>query len=162
MPSSNARRAAALSDPAGPREPASSDFWLGRILGRLNEPAVITGAQVIVYLLTATAGVLAAFGGFPNLLDSYIGAIATAVIGGTLVLGGGLGAVACFMGAWWVERVALLVCALGWVLMLPAAVSFAVDQAGSRWLIVMLLAIACGDIFKRYRRIDWAYLDPTR
>jgi hypothetical protein len=53
---------------------------------------------------------------------------------------------------------------LGWVLLLPAALFFALAGRGSSgiWLVVALVITALSDVFKRYRRIDWAYLDPAR
>ena len=96
------------------------------------------------------------------MLEATVGVVVAVLVGTVLVLGATVGVVACLRGAWWAERVALMVCALGWVLCLPAAVTFAFAWDGARWLIVLLLLLALGDIFKRYRRIDWAYLDPSR
>jgi dipeptide/tripeptide permease len=56
-----------------------------------------------------------------------------------------------------------MVVALGWVMVLPAALAFAVTGRSSAvWLVVALVITALSDIFKRFRRIDWAYLDPTK
>jgi hypothetical protein len=78
------------------------------------------------------------------------------------MLGGLLGAITVLFGNWWLERVSLLVVGLGWTLILPAALSFAISGRGQSavWLVVALIFAALGDIFKRYLRIQWAYLDP--
>ena len=151
-----------MEEVGGPARPGSEEWWFRRILGRLAEPRAITASQVVQYVVTGAAGVLALSGGLPNLLNATVGVIAAVVVGSVLISGGIVGAVACLRGAWWAERVALLVCALGWVLCLPAAVTFAFAWHRARWLIVLLILLALGDIFKRYRRIDWAYLDPSR
>jgi hypothetical protein len=84
-------------------------------------------------------------------------------VGAFLVVGGALGAAAVLSGHWWLERVALMVVGLGWVMVLPAALAFAWSGRSSAvWLVVALVITALSDIFKRFRRIDWAYLDPTK
>jgi uncharacterized membrane protein YhhN len=68
------------------------------------------------------------------------------------------------LGNWWLERVALLITGLGWVLLLPATLTFALQGRGTGtiWIIVALIFTAIGDVFKRYQRIRWAYLDPAK
>jgi hypothetical protein len=110
------------------------------------------------------AGLLAAVGSAPVFLTGSIGPLLSVLVGGVLVVGGIVGAVAVVAGHWWLERVALLVVGLGWVMLLPAALFFAVAGRGSSgiWLVVALVITALSDVFKRYKRVDWAYLDPTR
>jgi hypothetical protein len=85
------------------------------------------------------------------------------LVGSILLVGGTLGALSVVTGAWWLERISLLIVAVGWIALLPAVISRAATGGTSAiWLVVALLAVALADIFKRYRRIDWAYLDPTR
>jgi hypothetical protein len=128
-----------------------------------REPAVINGAQVATNIAAAAAGLLAALGGSPTLITGQIGPVLSVAVGGVLLLGGTLGAVTVLIGNWWLERVALLVVGLGWVLLLPASLGFAMSGRSSGvWLVVALIFAALGDVFKRYRRIDWAYLDPAR
>lgn len=138
--------------------------WWGSVLwGRLEQPAALTAAQVGTNIVAAGAGVVAASGGFPHLLHGTVGPYIAVAIGAVLILGGLVGAAAVLRGLWWLERVALLTVGLGWVLMFPAAITYANDVfRGAPWLVLLLLLIALGDVFKRYRRIDWAYLDPTR
>jgi len=130
----------------------------------LHEPAAINAAQFLANAAAAAAGLLAVLGGMPALLTAQIGPLMAVAVGAILLVGGTLGAVAVATGAWWLERLSLLIIAVGWVAVLPAALSFATTpkSSGSIWLVVALLFVALADIFKRYRRIDWAYLDPTR
>jgi hypothetical protein len=130
----------------------------------VHEPAAINAAQFLANVAAAGSGLLAMLGGIPNVLTAQIGPVLAVLVGSILLVGGALGAVSVLTGAWWLERISLLIVAVGWVSLLPAAVSFATrpQSTGTIWLIVALLAVALSDIFKRYRRIDWAYLDPTR
>jgi hypothetical protein len=124
---------------------------------------VINGAQVATNVAAAAAGLLAALGGSPTLITGQIGPVLSVAVGGVLLVGGTLGTVTVLIGNWWLERVALLVVGLGWVLLLPASLGFAMSGRSSGvWLVVALIFAALGDVFKRYRRIDWAYLDPAR
>lgn len=129
----------------------------------VSEPAVINVAQIIGNLAAAGSGLLAAVGGLPTLVTGTIGPVLAVAVGSVLLFGGVLGAVAVLLGAWWLERVALLIVGLGWVMLLPAALTVASAGRGfAVWLVVALIFTALTDVFKRYRRIDWAYLDPTR
>ena len=128
-----------------------------------REPRVINGAQVIANLCAAGSGALSALGGLPTIVTGQIGPVLAVWVGIVLVVGGLLGAFTVLVGAWWLERVALLITGLGWVMLLPASLSFALTGRSSAiWLIVALIVAALADVFKRYRRIDWAYLDPMR
>ena len=142
----------------------SGDDKLWKVTHVLHEPAAINAAQFLANMAAALSGVLAMLGGMPNLLTAQIGAVMSVGVGAILLVGGTLGAVAVMTGTWWLERISLLIVAVGWVSLLPAALSFAgrPGSTGSIWLVVALLFVALSDIFKRYRRIDWAYLDPTR
>jgi hypothetical protein len=128
-----------------------------------REPKMINAAQVFTNLAAAGAGLLAAVGGSPTLLTGQIGPVLSVVVGLVLVVGGVLGSITVLVGNWWLERVALAVVGLGWIMILPAALGFAMTGKSSGvWLVVALIFAALGDVFKRYRRIDWAYLDPAR
>lgn len=141
---------------------SEDEAW--RLRHILHEPAAINAAQFLANLAAAVSGTLAVLGGMPTLLTAQIGAVMSVAVGSILLVGGTLGALAVIAGMWWLERISLLIVAVGWVSVLPAALSFAArpGATGSIWLVVALLAVALSDIFKRYRRIDWAYLDPTR
>lgn len=131
-------------------------------LGMFHEPAWISAAQVITNVAASVAGLLAAVGGVPVLITGTIGPVLAVGVGSVLFLGGMLGALSVLMGTWWLERVALLIVGLGWALILPAALTVAINSNSAVWLVVALICAAIGDVFKRYRHIDWAYLDPMK
>jgi Na+/phosphate symporter len=136
-----------------------------RFKSMFREPSVINAAQVGTNLAAASAGLLAAAGGSPTLITGQIGPVLSVVVGLTLVLGGVLGTVTVLMGNWWLERVALLVMALGWAMILPACLGVVFSgrpNTSGVWLVVALIFAALGDVFKRYKRIEWAYLDPAK
>jgi hypothetical protein len=135
-----------------------------KALRLLGEPFAINAAQVAGYSMAGGAGLLAAIGGAPTFLTGTIGPLLSVGVGSTLVIGGVIGTIAVLAGHWWLERIALLVTGLGWALLLPAAVFFALSprSSGGIWLVVALVIVALCDVFKRYRRISWAYLDPAR
>jgi hypothetical protein len=132
----------------------------------LKEPAVLTAAQIFTNVIAMVAGILTLTGSIPYIASTAntAGPIFGVVLGSILTLGGALGTVTVLTGTWWLERVALLITGLGWVLLMPVTIAFALAPGGSaaRWLIFLMLLTSVLDIFKRYRRIDWAYLDPTK
>jgi hypothetical protein len=129
----------------------------------LREPVMINAAQIVGNLAAAGAGLLAAVGGLPTLVTGTIGPVLAVGVGTVLVIGGLLGTFAVLLGLWWLERVALLITGLGWVLLLPASLAVATSgRSFAVWLVVALIFTALGDVVKRYARIGWAYLDPAR
>lgn len=135
--------------------------WYSLITERLSEPRWITGLQVLSYIVAAAAGALVVAGAFPYLFRGVLSPLIAASVGVVLGVGALIGVGACWGGVWWLERVALLLVGLGWLLLVPSVVS-----VGMWWLlklfILLLLAGLLLDVCKRYRRIDWAYLDPTK
>jgi hypothetical protein len=131
---------------------------------KFREPAVINGAQIVGNLAAAASGLLAALGASPTLITGQIGPVLAVGVGIILLIGGVLGTITVLLGNWWLERVALLITGLGWVLLLPATLTFAIQGRGTGtiWIIVALICTAIGDVFKRYQRIRWAYLDPAK
>jgi hypothetical protein len=130
-----------------------------------REPKAINAAQFVTYAAAAISGAVAAWGGLPIIVTGQIGPILAASVGSVLLIGGVLGAFAVLFGNWWLERVALLITGVGWLMLMPATFSFAFSGKASSytiWLIIALLFAALGDIVKRYLRIQWAYLDPQR
>lgn len=134
--------------------------WYHIITRRLAEPAVITALQIGSYLAFGLVGSLVIFGSLPYISLSMVAPWVALFVGVVLALGAVIGAVSCLKGVWWLERVALLLSALGWLLLVPSVMT-ATDGL-LRTFILLLVSIAVFDICKRYRRIDWAYLDPTK
>jgi hypothetical protein len=134
-----------------------------RFLAVFREPAVINAAQVVTNLAAAGAGLLAAIGAGPTFLTGQVGPFLAVVVGLVLVIGGTIGTITVLLGNWWLERVALLILGLGWVMILPSAFGLAMTgRSPGVWLVIALIFAALGDVFKRYQRIQWAYLDPAK
>jgi hypothetical protein len=128
-----------------------------------REPRAINGAQVVTNFAAAAAGLLAALGGAPTFMTGTVGPVISVVVGAVLVLGGIMGGTSVLLGNWWLERVALLITGLGWTLLMPACLTYAMAaRSPGIWLVIALIFAALGDIMKRYLRIQWAYLDPRR
>lgn len=130
----------------------------------ISEPRGINVAQIILYAVAALCGLAAAVGALePVFMTSSVGPPLIIAVGSILTAGGITGSFAVIAGMWWLERIALIVTGLGWFLLLPAALFFAATSEKSAiWLVVGLVVVVLCDAYKRYRRIDWAYLDPTR
>lgn len=130
----------------------------------ISEPRAINIAQFILYSIAATAGIFAAVGALSPLFTSTtVGPDLIAGVGVALTAGGITGAVAIPTGMWWLERIALCTIGISWLALLPAATYYAFTTTSSAiWLVIALLATAILSLYIRYRRIDWAYLDPTR
>lgn len=128
----------------------------------IHEPWAINAAQIVGYFMAGIAGGLAALGAIPTILTNNIGSTLSIIVGTTLLLGGVVGTTAVLTGHWWLERIALMIVAIGWIALLPVCVYYALTGRSTVWLIVALLIVALCDIFKRYRRIDWAYLNPAK
>ncbi|WPM94270.1 membrane protein [Arthrobacter phage Marchesin] len=135
--------------------------WHQLILGRLAEPRYITALQIVTYAAAVAAGALVVFAAFPFLFIGVLSPVVAVSVGLVLGIGGVIGVVACWRGVWWLERVALLMVALGWVLLVPSVLSAGLHPL-VRTFILLLVVVAVVDCCKRYRRIDWAYLDPTK
>ena len=83
-----------------------SQGWPSRVWMTLHEPRWVTAAMVGVYgaLVKMTVTILSSPGGTP--LDVVLGCLLLAV-------GGGIGILSAWRGAFWAEGPALLLCALG-------------------------------------------------
>lgn len=137
---------------------------VARAVRMISEPRAINTAQIILYAIAAAAGLAAAVGALnPLFASATVGPWIIITVGVILSIGGITGGYAVIAGLWWVERIALIVLGVSWIMLLPAALFFAFTTHNSAiWLVIALLATAVLSLFIRYRRIDWAYLDPTR
>lgn len=137
---------------------------VARAVRMISEPRAINTAQIILYAIAAAAGLAAAVGALnPLFASATVGPWIIITVGVILSIGGITGGYAVIAGLWWVERIALIVLGVSWIMLLPAALFFAFTTHNSAiWLVIALLGGVLCDVYKRYRRIDWAYLDPTR
>ncbi|QOI67666.1 membrane protein [Arthrobacter phage Orcanus] len=135
--------------------------WYSMIMGRIAEPSAITALQILSHFTAASAGGLVIMGAFPYLFRGIISPVMAFGVGLILAVGGAIGVASCWRGVWWLERVALMLVGLGWVLLVPSVLAIHLTGLVKSFLLLML-AVAVFDVAKRYRRIDWAYLDPTK
>lgn len=135
--------------------------WYSVIVGHLAEPRWITALQILTYVAAGAAGTLVVVAAFPYLFRGVLSPWLAFAVGAVLAVGGVVGAVSCLRGTWWLERVALLLVGLGWVLLVPSVAAASLHPL-VRTFIFLLIVVAVVDCAKRYRRIDWAYLDPTK
>lgn len=135
-----------------------------RVRAWLHEPWVINAAQTVQYLAAILAGAMAYTGvANPAFLSTTVSGPVIAGVGLTFVVGGVVGAFSVIKGLWWLERIALWVVGLGLgALLIPAVYYSIVGHNPAIWIVLFLVIFAICDVFKRYRRIDWAYLDPAK
>jgi len=136
-----------------------------KFIGYFKEPAFINFLQVVGYSMAVICGLLSMLGGVPNIITLQLGAVLSVIVGSMLVSGGLIGSFAVCRGLWWIERVALWITGLGYVALLIPTLAYAANgrtTTSTIWLIVALEITCIIDAFKRYRRIDWAYLDPSK
>lgn len=130
-----------------------------------KEPWFINFLQFLGYVLAVFCGLLAASGGIPNIITFQIGPVLSVVVGTLLIVGGVVGAYSVWRGIWILEQITLWITGIGYAALLVPTFIFAVTgkaNNGSIWLVVALEIGCIIDNMKRYRRIDWAYLDPSK
>jgi hypothetical protein len=131
----------------------------------IREPWFINLLQVIGYGLGIACGLLAALGGIPNIVTFQLGPFLAVTVGTVLTLAGILGSYSLVRGYWGLEQVALWGFGIGYVALLIPTFAYAVNPGRSTstiWLIVALEIQAILATMIRYRRVDWAYLDPAK
>lgn len=137
---------------------------MNKLFSWVHEPWAINAAQIAQYALAMFFGLMAVLGtATPQFIYSTIGPTMIAGVGALWVIGGAVGTYAVVRGRWGQERVALWIVGIAFLLLLPAATYYAFSGKNAAiWLVLGLVVWAELDIFKRYRRIDWAYLDPAK
>jgi len=135
-----------------------------RIFAWIHEPWAINAAQCLQYAVGVFAGVMAVTRtASPQFMTSSLGPTLITVVGAVLVLGCSVGLYAVIRGYWWLERIGLIITGAGFFALLPAAIYYSASGRNTAiWLVLVLVVWALCDVFKRYRRIDWAYLDPSK
>ena len=131
----------------------------------VREPAFINALQISSYMFAIACGLLAATGGMPTIVTGQIGPVLSVTVGTVLIISGAAGASSVLAGIWWVERNALVLGIIGYCALLVPTLYFAFSGRAANstiWLIVLLELQAIIASAIRYRRIDWAYLNPAK
>src|SRR5699024_7097478 len=74
---------------------------------KVHQPRVISSLYCVIYTLLLLGGISALIDP-PRSIEGAIGASAMTTLALLLVLGGSLGAPSALLGAWWLERIAVL------------------------------------------------------
>jgi len=136
-----------------------------KFIGYFKEPAFVNALQTAGYCVAIAGGFLAATGGLPHIVTGQIGSVLATVIGSFLMVGGLAGAYAVYRGQWALEQAVIWIVGIQYFALFLATLTFALagkSQTSTIWLVVVLEVLAIIDCAKRYRRIDWAYLDPAK
>lgn len=137
---------------------------MSRLFKWVHEPWAINAAQIAQFFLAMFFGFMAVIGtATPQFLYTTIGPVLIAIVGVLWFIGGAVGTYAVARGHWGLERIALWIVGIAFAMLLPAATYYAfTGKSPAIWIVLGLVVWALLDIFKRYRRIDWAYLDPAK
>lgn len=131
----------------------------------VREPAFINALQITIYFILIACGLLASTGGIPTIVTGQIGPVMSVTVGTVMIVSGCVGACSVIGGIWWVERVGLIIGIVGYAALLVPTLYYAFSGRASNstiWLIVLLELQAILASIIRYRRIDWAYLNPAK
>lgn len=130
----------------------------------VHEPWAINAAQIVQYCAAVFAGIMAVIGtSIPQFLSNTLGPLLITTVGSLFIIGGVVGTFAVIRGNWGLERLALWVTGFAFGGLLPAALYYSfTGKNPAIWIVLILVIWAICDVFKRYRRIDWAYLDPAK
>src|SRR5699024_9961912 len=74
---------------------------------KVHQPRVISALYCVIYTLLLLGGISALIDP-PRSIEGTIGAAAMTLLASLLTLGGALGAPASLVGAWWLERLAVV------------------------------------------------------
>ena len=131
-------------------------FWL-----RVHQPRVISALYCIIYTLLLLGGISALIDP-PRSIEGAIGASAMTTLALLLVLGGTLGAPSALLGAWWLERVAVL--SIGASAGIYGAIIVVLDAtgAGNRQLQLSMVLVVLLMQAVRWHRIRVRPYDPDR
>lgn len=130
------------------------------IASRLHEPAIVTALQLLSHTIAVTLG-LVMIGAEPTGVTKVLGESLTWSAGTALVVGGATGAAACYAGAWWLERAAIIASVTGYAMLAPAVIITQPMASVVRFFLSLAMLALIVDLLKRYHSIRWAYLDPA-
>lgn len=131
-------------------------FWL-----RVHQPRVIAVTYAVLYSVLAWGGIMALIDP-PSTIEGTLGAAAMTVLSALLVLGGITGAPSALIGAWWLERIAVM--SVAFSAGLYGAVIFVrqLTESGNRQLqLAFVLTVLLMQLI-RWHRIRLRPYDPSR
>lgn len=131
-------------------------FWL-----RVHQPRVIAVTYAVLYSVLAWGGIMALIDP-PSTIKGSLGEAAMVILAALLVLGGVTGAPSALIGAWWLERIAVM--SVAFSAGLYGAVIFVrqLTESGNRQLqLAFVLTVLLMQLI-RWHRIRLRPYDPSR
>lgn len=134
---------------------------LKRLWLRVHQPRVIAVTYAVLYSVLAWSGVMALINP-PTTIEGTLGTAAMTVLSALLVLGGVTGAPSALIGAWWLERIAVMSVAFSAGLYGAVVLVRQFTEAGNRQLqLSFIVAILLMQMI-RWHRIRQRPYDPSR
>ena len=134
----------------------SKRAWL-----RVHQPRVIAATYAALYTVLAWGGIMALIDP-PSTIEGTLGAAAMTILSALLVLGGVTGAPSALIGAWWLERIAVMSVAFSAGLYGMVITVKHVTETGNRQLqLAFVLTVLLMQLI-RWHRIRRRPYDPTR
>lgn len=136
------------------------DFIL-KLWGKVHQPRVIAATYAVLYLVLAWGGVAALIDP-PSTIEGALGDVSMTVLSALLVLAGITGTPSALVGAWWLERIAVMSVAFsaslyGFVVVVKQFTSPGNRQLQLAFIITVLLLQLV-----RWHRIKERPYDPRR
>lgn len=134
---------------------------LKRLWSRVHHPRVIAVTYAALYTVLAWGGVMALIDP-PSTIEGTLGTAAMTILSALLVLGGVTGAPSALIGAWWLERIAVMSVAFSAGLYGMVIVVKHVTEPGNRQLqLAFVLTVLLMQLI-RWHRIRIRPYDPDR
>lgn len=134
----------------------ATTFWLS-----VQEPKIITVLQFFIYLMSLVGGVLTLI--FPPVsLSSIMGEHMSIWWAVSLTTGGLFGAIACPLGVWWAEKVALLLVFTGYLMYFVSVLERQIQSESGSWVTQLSsLAMLLVYLVTRYAAVRFYAYDPN-
>ena len=142
---------------AFPGMSAPRRLWL-----RVHQPRVISALYCAIYTIMLLGGISALIDP-PRSIEGAIGTAAMTTLASLLTLGGALGAPSALVGAWWLERLAVV--SVGFSAAIYASIIITLDiqaTTGNRDLQLSMVVVVLFMQAVRWQRIKQRPYDPSR
>lgn len=128
---------------------------------KVHQPRVISVLYFAIYAVAAAGGITALTNP-PRSIEGVIGQVAMTTLALLLTLGGILGAPSALLGAWWLERLAVVSIGFSAAIYGSIVITLEVQETGNRKLqlsIILMVLLMQG---VRWHRIRQRPYDPSR
>lgn len=146
-----------MTDRSGRRRPGI----LVRAWLKVHQPRVISVLYFAIYAVAAAGGVTALTSP-PRSIEGVVGEVAMTTLALLLILGGTLGAPSALLGAWWLERLAVVSIAFSVGIYGLIVTILEIQESGNRKLQLSIILIVLLMQGVRWHRIRHRPYDPSR